>query len=189
MKKSIIAFCILSLFLLDCVSSKTSKPELFAIKYKKTVIEGNRYIDSLRNQNINEIIGYHMGCHDCIPNNHLSYYVFWYFNNNWFVTKFTKTNKYKHIKGYGPVSKIDSTFINTLSNDTIDRPNIIMSAYSYEEVRILAYNNELNYVIKHYERQHDKLNEKVKFADTLYALISRIPNEEWIATDYRTYQH
>ncbi|MCG8577233.1 MAG: hypothetical protein MI810_20285 [Flavobacteriales bacterium] len=184
MKKSIGALYILSLFLLTCASSKTSRPELFTIEYKDPVIEGRKHIDSLRTYGVNEIIGYYLGCRDCIPGNHLSYYVFWHFNDIWFATKFTKTNRYKTINGYGPNSKIDSTFINTLSNNKLNKSNIIMSGYSYEEVKILVQNKELNYVLKYDEKKDNKHNEKVKFTDAMYALIAIIPNEEWIAIDY-----
>jgi len=181
-RSSTLMVLFLSLVLSACISSKYSNQ----ISYVNadTYYEGQRFIDSLKANNVNTIVGYYSGCVDCSRHSPRPYYVFWNLKDSWFTTKFTRTKRYRTIEGHAPPLLYVSRNIDSLRNVELVKPQMIKSAYGYEEVVIMLQDENFRFNIRHYEKENNMNNHRVILTDSIRSLVSSIPDLEWRALNY-----
>ena len=176
------AMFLLAFGLSACISSKHIQPitQINADPHAKGLV----FIDSLKVNKIDAIIGYYAGCNDCQPYSNSPYYVFWSSKDIWFATKFARTRRYNILNGYTPPINYVQAFLDTLQDENLETLKVIKSSYHYEEVTIILEDAEFDFTIKHYERQNNSNAHRVVLTDRIRSALSNIPDTEWKAVDY-----
>ena len=173
---------IIALSFSSCMSSKRMMDNFPKYVHPREV--SLEFIDSLKANKVDKIIGFYSGQVDGKPYSNVPYFVFWKSEDTWFTTKFTRKNKYNTLENYVPPIDFIETFLDTLQNENLDLPNFIQSAYGYDEVSIKIKEVAFDYKIKDYERQYNTDTYRVLLADSIKSILLNIPNEAWEAKDY-----
>lgn len=183
MKPFLIIF-ILS-FLIGCSMSRNCP---VYVEHLDSRVDGDRFMDSLRNVRVDTIIGYYIGCSGCIAGLEKPYYVFWNAEKKWYVTKFTKYSRYNHIAGYAPPIKYLSENLDSIENGRIKNTQYKLSHYPFDVIRIKLSDEEIKYEITADEKWINESSQKVILIDKIrYKLLDILP-EEWKGLNYKSEQ-
>lgn len=180
------ALTIAGLFILmGIVSCKSSKRAMsnFPI-FVNPKEEGMRYIEQLKSQEIDTIIGFYSGMVDGQPYSNIPYYVFWKSNNSWHTTKFERKHGYNTVRDYVPPIDYLMTFIDTIQNEKLVLTNFTRSAYSYDEVLVIMNEQAYDYHNKNYERPFNTHTHKAILINHIKSTLLKIPNEVWESRAY-----
>jgi len=169
--------------LIGCASSKYST---VYIEHLNSRAEGERFIDSLKTQGVDTIIGYYDNCYGCWSGFNRPYYVYWDSGNIWHLTTFTNYSRFKNITGYSPPLAYLISNLEAIENEPIIKPQYDISHFSIEYVRIILGEKEIKYSTRNYEKWHNESVQKVILIDKIRSKLFGIPQWEWKSLNYKS---
>lgn len=146
---------------------------------------GDLFIDSLKNAEVDTIVGFYYGCSGCNSGSEV-YYVNWIDNEVSFIKKFTNYSNYDHIQREPMALSYISSILDTLQSEKLKEAEIYWSHYRYESVRIILNYRDVSYQIAFFEKAGNETSHLVLLINNIRLYLEPLHDYEWQGSNYKT---
>jgi hypothetical protein len=146
--------------------------------------EGNQFVDSLIENQVDTIFSFYIKCSSCLPGSSKPNWVYWQHNGQYKIVKFTSYMRYlpKSIRLESEFAFADS-LLPSIQLEKFDKEFSLISHSCDETVRIVSGKQEITYSITHEAQERHQAAASVLVLDKFKATLYYINQQYWPGYD------